>query len=198
MTIHESMIAIMRDVPAIGKDSRNQQQGFAFRGIDAVYNELHSLMAKHGVYTTSRVLSEHHEERKTARGGALIYRIYQIEYTFWAQDGTNVQSVVCGEGMDSGDKASNKAFAIAHKYALLQAYMVPTADMVDPDAETHEVQMRPETVEDIIAKMTTAKSMSELTKAAARAKGLPEDMLELVREQYNTLSTIIKGGSNGR
>jgi len=96
--------------------------------------------------------------------------------------------------MDSGDKASNKAFAIAHKYALLQAYMIPTADMVDPDAETHEVQARPETVEDVIAKMSTAKTIAELTKAAARAKGLPEDMLELVREQYNKLSTIIKGG----
>jgi hypothetical protein len=134
--IHDVMIAVMRDVPVIPKDGRNTSQGFRFRGIDAVYNELRSLLAKRGVFTTSRILSEHHEERKTKSGVPMQYRVYQIAYTFHAADGTNIESVVIGEGMDSGDKASNKAMAIAHKYALLQAFMVPTDDMVDPDADT--------------------------------------------------------------
>jgi hypothetical protein len=138
MTIHESMLAIMRAVPAIGKDSRNESQHFNFRGIDAVYNELHSLMAANGVFTTSEILSEHHEERTSSKGSALTYRVYQVRYTFWAADGSHVQSCVVGEGMDSGDKASNKALAIAHKYALLQAFMIPTSDMVEPDADSPE------------------------------------------------------------
>ena len=44
--------------------------------------------------------------------------------------------------MDSGDKASNKAMAIAHKYALLQLLAIPTEDAKDPDAETHHVVAR--------------------------------------------------------
>ena len=40
--------------------------------------------------------------------------------------------------MDSGDKASNKAMAIAFKYACFQVFCIPTEEMKDPDAETPE------------------------------------------------------------
>jgi hypothetical protein len=47
--------------------------------------------------------------------------------------------------MDSGDKSSNKAMSVAHKYALLQAFCIPTKDIDDPDAETHEVAPKKQT-----------------------------------------------------
>ena len=53
--------------------------------------------------------------------------------------------VVVGEGMDSGDKASNKAMSVALKYACFQLFMIPTEEMVDPDAETHEVTSKAQT-----------------------------------------------------
>jgi hypothetical protein len=137
--IHEKMIAVMAEVGAIGKDSRNQQQGFNFRGIDTVYNELHDIMAQQGIYTIPEVLEERSEERQTKNGGTLIYRILKIKYTFFAEDGTNVVCVVIGEGMDSGDKAASKAMSIAHKYALLQAFCIPTKEQKDPDAESYVV-----------------------------------------------------------
>lgn len=139
MDIHNSMNAIMRDVDAIGKDRRNSAQGYSFRGIDDVYNDLHSVLSKHGVYTTSKILGEKHEERTTSKGGCLIYRVLTIEYTFHALDGSQVSSVVVGEGMDSGDKASNKAMAVAHKYALLQAFCIPTEDQKDPENDSHDI-----------------------------------------------------------
>ena len=40
--------------------------------------------------------------------------------------------------MDSGDKATNKAMAIAMKYALFQVFCIPTDEMKDPDSETPE------------------------------------------------------------
>lgn len=40
--------------------------------------------------------------------------------------------------MDSGDKATNKAMAIAFKYACFQVFCIPTEEMKDPDAETPE------------------------------------------------------------
>jgi len=62
----------------------------------------------------------------------------QMRYHLVADDGSSVALEVIGEGMDSADKATNKAMAIAHKYALLQAFMIPTEDMTDPDATTPE------------------------------------------------------------
>lgn len=140
--INKAMIGVMREVKGIGKDSVNQQQKFRFRGIDTIYNELHGLMSKHGIITMPEVLSERGEERQTRNGATLIYRILTIRYNFIAEDGSSVSCVTIGEGMDSGDKASNKAMSVAHKYALLQCFMIPTDDIADPDAESHSVAPR--------------------------------------------------------
>jgi len=139
MQIYKAMSAIMNDMAAIGKNQKNQQQGFNYRGIDQVYNVLHPLLAKHKVFTTPEVLEKSRDERINAKGTVLAFVTLRIKYTFWFEDGTNVSCTVEGEGMDSGDKASNKAMAIAHKYALLQTFCIPTEDMVDPDAEVHQI-----------------------------------------------------------
>ena len=134
--IYMAIADAMVDINAIGKTKKNQQQGFMFRGIDDAYNQLHPIMAKHRIFSVPVVIAEKHEERTTKSGGHLIYRILTVRYTFFADDGSSIDLVVIGEGMDSGDKAASKAMAIAHKYALMQLFCVPTEDMIDPDAET--------------------------------------------------------------
>ena len=138
--IFEAMAAVMEDVEAIGKDKTNAQQGFNYRGIDQVYNDLHPILAKYKIFTTPKVLANEREERTTTKGGTLFYSRVTMQYTFWTADGSSVECSVIGEGMDSGDKATNKAMAVAHKYALLQTFCIPTEDMPDPDAQTHEVK----------------------------------------------------------
>lgn len=138
--IFTAVSSIMSELEAIGKDKRNAQQGFNFRGIDDVYNKMNKLLAKHRVFTVPEVLEDRTEERQTKSGSNLIYRVLRIRYRFYAVDGSYVDAVVIGEGMDSGDKAANKAMSIAHKYALFQVFCIPTEDVVDPDAETHQVK----------------------------------------------------------
>lgn len=138
MNIYESITKIIADVPAIGKGKINTQQGFKFRGIDDVMNAINPLLAKYKVFIAPQVLEQTREERTTAKGGNLIYSICKIKYTFYAEDGTSIDAITIGEGMDSGDKATNKAMAIAMKYALFQVFCIPTEEMVDPDSETPE------------------------------------------------------------
>ena len=99
-------------------------------------NVFQPILAKHKVFIVPQVLEQKREERTTSRGGNLIYSICKIKYTFYAEDGSNVEAIVIGEGMDSGDKATNKAMAIAMKYALFQVFCIPTEEMKDPDSET--------------------------------------------------------------
>lgn len=139
MNIYEAIHAVMEDVGAIGKDSRNSSQGFMFRGIDAVMNKLNPALIKHKVFVVPEILEQTREERVNTKGTNLIYSICKIKYTFYAEDGTNVQAIVIGEGMDTGDKATNKAMSIAFKYACFQVFCIPTEEMVDPDSESHEV-----------------------------------------------------------
>lgn len=138
MNVYESITKIMEEVPAIGKDKTNKQQGFKFRGIDDVMNALQPLLAKYKVFIVPEIMEQNREERKTQKGGVLIYSICKIKYKFYAEDGTNIEAVTIGEGMDSGDKATNKAMAIAMKYALFQVFCIPTEEMKDPDSEIPE------------------------------------------------------------
>jgi hypothetical protein len=139
MNIYESINAIMRNIPSIAKDKKNTQQGYNFRGIDDMYNALNPHLAEHGVFATSEVLHTEREERTTKNGGTLLYSILTVKFTFYATDGTFVTSTMIGEAMDNGDKASNKAMSTAYKYALMQLFCIPTADVKDTEYETHEV-----------------------------------------------------------
>ena len=123
-------------MPAIGKNKKNTTQGFMFRGIDDVMNTFQPLLAKHKVFMVPQILEQTREERQTSKGGTLIYSICKIKYIFYAEDGSSIEAIVVGEGMDSGDKATNKAMAIAMKYAMFQVFCIPTEEMRDPDGET--------------------------------------------------------------
>jgi hypothetical protein len=141
--IYSKISAVLSNINAIGKNNKNTQQNYKFRGIDDVYNELHSLFATHGIFTVPKVLEERTEEKTTKSGTNLIYRVLKIKYTFYAEDGSSVAAIVVGEGMDSGDKASNKAMAVAHKYALTQVFCIPTEEQKDPEHDSHEVVSMP-------------------------------------------------------
>jgi hypothetical protein len=134
--IYQKISAVMSEIEAIGKDRKNQQQNYSFRGIDDVYNELHPLLAKHGIFSVPEVLEQSRAEKPNKSGGLLLYSILKIRYTFFAEDGSSIQATVVGEGMDSGDKASNKAMAVAHKYALMQLFAIPTEESKDPEDES--------------------------------------------------------------
>lgn len=136
--IYGLLADITGEIGAITKSKRNAQQGFNYRGIDDVMNALNPLFAKHKIFCTPEVLDKTREERTAKSGGNLFYTTLTIRYTFYAPDGSNVSCVVVGEGMDSGDKATNKAMAVAMKYAMFQTFCIPTEEMPDPDAETPE------------------------------------------------------------
>lgn len=134
--IYKAIIDVMGEMNAIGKEKKNQQQGFMYRGVDDVMNALQPLFKKHGVFIVPEVLEHTREERQSKNGGTLIYSIMKIRHHFIAEDGTEVVSTTIGEGMDSADKASNKAMSIAFKYACFQVFCIPTEEMQDPDGDT--------------------------------------------------------------
>ena len=141
--IHELIVKGMARIGAIGKNSKNAQQGFMYRGIDAVYNALNPVMAELGLFITPEIIDQKREERVTKTGSVLTYTLLTIKYTVYAPDGSNVTLTVIGEGMDSGDKSSNKAMSIAMKYAMFQLFLIPTEELKDPDADVYtDIQPR--------------------------------------------------------
>ena len=144
--IYSAIIGVMGDIGAIGKDKYNSIQKFNFRGIDDVMNVLHPLMVKHKIMLVPEVMEQSREERTSAKGGLLIYSICRVRFRFYAEDGSYIEAVTIGEGMDSGDKATNKAMSIAMKYACFQVFCIPTEEMKDPDGESPESTPKVNTV----------------------------------------------------
>lgn len=139
MEIYKAINKIMLECGPIAKGRKNSSQGYMFRGIDDVYMSLQPLLAKYGVFTTIEVLEEKREEKTTQKGSVLLYSVLKIKYDFIAIDGSKISCTVIGEGMDSGDKSSNKAMSVAQKYAFVQLFCIPTEEPKDPENDSHYV-----------------------------------------------------------
>ena len=143
--IYESINKIQAALAKTGisKDRKNQQQGYAFRGIVDVYGALAPLLAEHGVCVFPRATERTCVERQTQRGGALFYVTVRVEFDFVSSiDGSVHTCITYGEAMDSADKATNKAMSAAYKYACLQTFCIPTEGDNDADATTHDIAPR--------------------------------------------------------
>lgn len=141
--IYASLNAVHRFLAqqGLGKDQTNKTQGFKFRGIDALYNLISAELAKNHILTLPQ-MANHSIAPFTTKGGGQTFRAtLHATYKFVSTiDGSAEYLSVFGEGMDSGDKATNKAMSIAHKYALIQAFNIPLVGSDDPDLESHEVE----------------------------------------------------------
>lgn len=194
MNIYEAISKIMSEIGAIGKNSKNATQGFMYRGIDAVMNAINPALTKYHVFVVPEVLEQTREERVNTKGTTLLYSILKVKYTFFAEDGSNVSAIVIGEGMDSGDKATNKAMSIAFKYACFQVFCIPTEEMVDPDAESHEVKAKPEEqkpIEDFKPKKISADQKIELLKEINRTGMGKEELLKWAKvSEVDDITTV--------
>lgn len=141
MSVYKAINAVQKDLASsgIGKNQVNTFDKYKFRGIDDVYNALAPLLAKHGLLIMPRIISRDVVERESQKGGALFYVTVDAEFDFIAaEDGSKHTVKVFGEAMDRGDKGTNKAMSAAYKYAMFEAFCIPT-EAQDADAESHQV-----------------------------------------------------------
>lgn len=134
--IHLAMAAISADIEAIAKDRDNQQQGFKFRGIDDVYNNLHHIFAAHGVTCVPVIEKLETTSHINSKGNQVFRSFVTAGYRFTSSDGSFVEAKTVGEGSDFADKATAKALSAAHKYLLIQTFLIPTKDIADGDIES--------------------------------------------------------------
>lgn len=132
-----ALAAVSAAVGHVGKGDRNTQQGFNFRGIDAVVNAVAPAFRAHGIVAIPRVRSVEYDTVATNRGGTMAVVHGVVEYRFYGPDGNYVEAVVAAESFDAGDKATAKMMSVAYRTALLQVLTLPT-DEPDPDAASFE------------------------------------------------------------
>jgi hypothetical protein len=137
-----AMSAVMEEIgrTGISKDRRNKEQGYSFRGIDDVYNDLNGIMSRNRLLMLPVKMVPSRSEKPTKSGGTVNYTQLVVDFKMAsAIDGSTEIIQTIGEAMDSADKSSNKAQSAAMKYAALMVFMIPTQGDNDADATTHQL-----------------------------------------------------------
>lgn len=138
MSVHERWNKVLKELPAIGKNRVNQQQGFKFRGVDDVLDKVHPLFGKHGVHVIPTRQASERSQRTTKSGGVIHVVNMTVDWRIWGIEGDSFDAQTEGEGTDSGDKATSKAQTMAFKYLLWPALAVAENEETDADGQTPE------------------------------------------------------------
>lgn len=136
-TVHEALAAVMADVQAVRKADRNNQQGYSFRGIDAVVNAVGPALRAHGVIVAPFKVDAHYRDVTTSTGKPSRECTVMATYRIYGPAGDYIEAMAPGESMDFGDKGAPKAMSVAMRILLLQALCIPT-DEADPDSQSYE------------------------------------------------------------
>ncbi len=143
LSIYEALPLITADIGAVGKNNKNRDQGYAFRGIDDVVNGIHSLFARYGVGCIPRVLEHRQDEVQSKSGTRGWHTVIKMQYKLTGRDGTNEIGEGIGESLAYDDKGTPKAQAMAFKYFLTQAFTIPTQENLDTEYDkTEELEPR--------------------------------------------------------
>jgi hypothetical protein len=138
--LRQRMMAAMNDITRVAKGGHNDKQGYDYTKADDIISEVRTALLAHGiVFLSSEVDQQRLPDRESRNGGAILGVVVKMQFTL--MDTTSDEKLVgdhSGEGMDSGDKATNKAKTAALKYFLQQTFLIPTGD--DPEKDDHDVK----------------------------------------------------------
>lgn len=187
-TVHRAIGNIIHELEGIGKNQRNKDQGYAFRGVDDVLKALHPLLGKHGVFIVPNVIAREVEERQAKSGAVGRCTYLHVEFTVYGPAGDSLTLSTWGEGLDYGDKSTNKALTSAFKYALFELFAI--CDPIDDgDNESPEPGDEHPIVRRSTLKSTTAsEAQVKLIQSLMGKIGVPDDD----RDRLEWASFVVK------
>lgn len=178
----------------IAKDKNNDTQKFRFRGIDDVQNALAPVLAEYGLVILPRMRNRECAEKTSKNGGTLFYVTVAAEFDLVSShDGSSHTVCLFGEAMDSGDKATNKAMAMAYKYMAIQTFCIPTEGNDDADAEAHEVMAKKdeEEIEKYRVLLLETNTFENLKQVWANVPAAYKPQLEKTKEKLKQLYGVL-------
>ena len=136
LSVQAAIAAIIRDMPAIGKDDKapGNMGGFSYRGIEAMTRSIQPLLGQHGVVIIPQAGGL---DVVPAPGQKEAWQDVRIRYDWLivGPDGSSLTAATYGIGRDHTDKGANKAQTQAFKYLLMALFCV--SDPKD-DADGHD------------------------------------------------------------
>jgi len=183
--IEKCMVKILREIEVIGKNrvAGTGNYSYNYRGIDDFFNAIHPLLAKYGVFLLPNYdIIDKTERPKLDNQGRQngMYSLVKVKgsFRFTAEDGSFVEASCIGEGIDPGDKASNKAMAAALKYVLMQTFCVACEGAIDSETDSPTPQYQQQQQQQQAPQQTQPQAPPPVSKEALEQAG--NAMLQLI------------------
>ena len=139
--IHTAINKVMQEVGYVQKEKAGGLP-YSFAGEAALIKAIRPHMVDNGIIMYVAGIPKIDSEIFTTTKGTAMNRVSLIAKIRFQHTGseTGIDVYEAGEGMDAGDKATNKALTSAYKYALRQTFIIETGD--DPDKQPSTEQER--------------------------------------------------------
>jgi ERF superfamily len=136
--IFQAILAVKRHLASegVGKNQKNAQQGYSFRGIDDIMNAMAAPLVNAGITVVPNVLSRTQDVFITDSKKRVTSVALDTEFRFVADDGSYMTARIQSEASDYADKATNKAISFGLKYAFISVFNIPVVGADDGDFES--------------------------------------------------------------
>lgn len=134
-TLNAAHAAALADIHQIGFDSKHSQ-GWEYASFDAIANVLRPVLAKHELSIAPTMDTVEVSERGQSRSGNTeLMATAHISLALMHSNGAMRITKHQGQGSDYSDKAINKAWTVAAKYALMRLFLISTGEKDEDDGE---------------------------------------------------------------
>ncbi|WP_218005919.1 ERF family protein [Actinomadura hibisca] len=141
--VHVAWSRVMGEVRSIHKGGEGGQVKaggagtYDFRGVDRTLNAFGPACRLHGVLVLPVRVETSYRDTRTSGNKPARECTVTVTYQIIGPAGDFIEVQSAGESLDSGDKGTAKALAVALRTLLLHGGLVPTSDP-DPDMSQHE------------------------------------------------------------
>ena len=188
--IYGLITEVKKKAGALGKE-KSQGINFPFRGIDGTINHLAPHLQEVGIITVPRLIEHELIKQEDAKGRTVTTSRVEVEYTFYAPDGSYVQATTAGEAQDYADRATAQSQSVAFRIALLQTFTLPTQS---PEPEVTGQAAQDKQVSAVQQKLEKARVAPATKEASARDKVRTEwiETGKAEKESVNKLVAAVK------
>ncbi len=126
--IFKKMAKVMEKISRVPKNGKNLHFGYDYVTEADLTDHIRPILAEEGIAFTSTVLETN---KVPTEKDSMLSTVKMLFRLIDAEDGSNIESVFLGEGIDKGDKGFYKAYTGCVKYFLMKTFLVATGD--DPE-----------------------------------------------------------------
>jgi hypothetical protein len=166
----QKLADVMKTITPMHRSEQAGQGSYSYNfvSVNAMLDDARPKLAEAGILFYGSVQDYERLESTTNRGAART-TIYLTVRWFLRDGDEEFSFCTIGEAMDTGDKATNKAFTAAQKQAISKLLMMSGTDD-DPDRIVHEEVVPASTVETVSIN-DTKKAVTKLLKSLEQNPG---------------------------